>query len=85
MRAPCGVAMRLAGQISQLVYDMGLHYQAKEARTVMWLSYGILGSLLAVTVSLLGLSIRSRRRKRNIDVGSVSEAWLAEHRGKTSD
>lgn len=51
----------------------------------MWLRYGILGSLLAVTVSLLGLSIRSRRRKRNIDVGSVSEAWLAEHRGKTSD
>jgi hypothetical protein len=50
----------------------------------MWLSLGILGGLLAV--SAIGLFRRSRRqRKRNLDVGSVSEAWLAEHRGKTTD
>jgi hypothetical protein len=50
----------------------------------MWLSLGIFGGLLAV--SAIALYRRSRRkRKHNLDVGSLSEAWLAEHRGKTTD
>jgi len=28
---------------------------------------------------------RRRPRRKHIDVGSVSESWLAEHRGRTSD
>jgi hypothetical protein len=52
----------------------------------MWLGFGIVGGILAVTVLLwLLLRRKRRRRQRNIDVGSVSESWLAEHRGKTSD
>jgi len=51
----------------------------------MWLGFGILGGILAVTASLWLRSRRNRRRQRKIDVGSVSESWLAEHRGKTSD
>ena len=50
----------------------------------MWLGFGILGGLLALTA--ISIFQRSRRtRKRDLDVGSVSAAWLAEHRGKTAD
>lgn len=49
----------------------------------MWFGLGILGSLVVVAVSLARLG--RRKRKKDIDVGAVSEAWLAEHRGRTSD
>ncbi|MEO8678808.1 MAG: hypothetical protein ABI665_07170 [Vicinamibacterales bacterium] len=49
------------------------------------MGYGILGGLLAVTVSIVGLSLRHRKRTRNIDFGSVSDSWLAEYKNKTTD
>jgi hypothetical protein len=49
----------------------------------MWVKLGILSGVLMVAWGLLR---RTRRRKpRTIDVGSVSESWLAEHRGRTTD
>jgi len=50
----------------------------------MWFGIGVAGGLVVVVLSLLGLA-RRRPRQRQIDVGSVSESWLAEHRGRTSD
>ncbi|MGE0864247.1 MAG: hypothetical protein AB7P34_10125 [Vicinamibacterales bacterium] len=50
----------------------------------MWVGIGMVGGLVLVAVSLLSLA-RRRQKPRDIDVGAVSEAWLAEHRGKTSD
>ncbi|MDP2319750.1 MAG: hypothetical protein Q8O42_10480 [Acidobacteriota bacterium] len=49
----------------------------------MWWGIGVAGGLVVVALSLLGFVKRSRPRQ--IDVGSVSESWLAEHRGRTSD
>jgi len=49
----------------------------------MWWGIGVAGGLVVVALSLLGLVKRSRPRQ--IDVGPVSDAWLAEQRGKTSD
>jgi hypothetical protein len=51
---------------------------------VMWLGIGVAGGLVVVALSLLRFA-RRRPQQRQIDVGTVSEAWLAEHRGKTSD
>jgi hypothetical protein len=48
----------------------------------MWWGIGLAGGLVVVALSLLGFA---RRRPRQIDVGPVSDAWLAEQRGKTSD
>ena len=48
----------------------------------MWWGIGLAGGLVVV-LSLLGLVKRSRPRQN--DAGSVSESWLAEHRGRTSD
>jgi len=50
----------------------------------MWFGIGVAGGLVVVVLSLLRLA-RRRPRQRQIDVGSVSESWLAEHRGRTSD
>lgn len=49
----------------------------------MWIGLGILSGLVVVAVSLA--RVGRRKRKQDIDVGTVSEAWLAEHRGRTSD
>ncbi len=48
----------------------------------MWVKLGIVGGVFAAAWWLL----RFTRRKRNrpIDVGSVSAAWLAEERGRSS-
>lgn len=48
----------------------------------MWLKIGVVSGLVLAAMSLLRFA---RRRPRQIDVGAVSEAWLAEQRGKTSD
>jgi hypothetical protein len=50
----------------------------------MWWGIGVASGLVIVTLSLLRFA-RRRPQQRQIDVGAVSEAWLAEHRGKTSD
>jgi hypothetical protein len=51
---------------------------------IMWWGIGVASGLVVVTLSLLRFA-RRRPQQRQIDVGAVSEAWLAEHRGKTSD
>lgn len=43
----------------------------------MWLQFGI-GSAVVLLVAVIGRAVR--RRKKHIDLGSVSDAWLAEHR-----
>jgi len=50
----------------------------------MWLGIGLASGLVVVALSILGFA-RRRPRQKEIDVGSVSESWLAEHRGRTSD
>jgi hypothetical protein len=49
----------------------------------MWLGIGVASGLVVVALTLL--FARRRPRQKHIDVGSVSESWLAEHRGRTSD
>jgi hypothetical protein len=49
----------------------------------MWGKLGVVGGVVLVAISWFW---RSRQKKaKTIDVGSVSETWLAEHRGRTSD
>mgnify|MGYP000078053322 CR=1 FL=1 len=50
----------------------------------MWLGIGLVSGLVLAAVSLFRF-VRRRPQGRAIDVGSVSESWLAEHRGRTSD
>jgi hypothetical protein len=47
----------------------------------MWLKLGILGGVVVAVLLQRAL----RRRTRNIDVGRVSDAWLAEQRGRSLD
>jgi hypothetical protein len=49
---------------------------------IMWWGIGLAGGVVVAALALLGFA---RRRPRQIDVGPVSDAWLAEQRGKTSD
>lgn len=51
----------------------------------MWFGIGVASGLVVVALSLLRFARRRPPRQREIDVGSVSESWLAEHRGRTSD
>jgi hypothetical protein len=48
-----------------------------------WLQLGIACGALVVIVALLRYGLR--RRTNAIDVGRVSEAWLAEQRARQSD
>ena len=48
-----------------------------------WLQLGIGGVALVVIVALLRRGLR--RRTNAIDVGRVSDAWLAEQRGRQDD
>lgn len=50
----------------------------------MGLEIGVAGGVVVVALALLWF-VRRRPRQKHIDVGSVSESWLAEHRGRTSD
>jgi prolipoprotein diacylglyceryltransferase len=52
---------------------------------IMWYGIGVASGLVVVALSLLRFARRRSARQREIDVGSVSESWLAEHRGRTSD
>ena len=46
----------------------------------MWLQLGIAGGAIMMALALLNRT--RRRRSREIDVGPVSEAWLAEQRAR---
>jgi hypothetical protein len=50
----------------------------------MWLQVGLWGGALFITAAVIRRLFR-RRSSRPIDVGSVSEAWLAEQRGRRHD
>ena len=50
----------------------------------MWVGIGMVSGVVLIALSLFRLA-RRRSRQKHIDVGSVSESWLAEHRGRTSD
>ena len=49
----------------------------------MWLQVGLAsGAVVLLTVVLRRIM---RRKSQTIDVGTVSESWLAEQRGRRSD
>jgi membrane protein implicated in regulation of membrane protease activity len=50
----------------------------------MWLQLGLLGGALLVAAVLVRRFVR-RRSSRAIDVGPVSDAWLAEQRSRRHD
>jgi hypothetical protein len=50
----------------------------------MWLQIGLWGGALLVAVAVVRQLVR-RRSSRTIDVGPVSDAWLAEQRGRRQD
>jgi hypothetical protein len=50
----------------------------------MWLQIGLWGGALLVAVAVVRQLVR-RRSSRTIDVGPVSDAWLAEQRGRRHD
>ena len=50
----------------------------------MWLQIGLWGGALLVAVAVVRGLVR-RRSSRTIDVGPVSDAWLAEQRGRRHD
>lgn len=51
----------------------------------MWVQVALWGGGLAVAALVLAGVFRRRSAKTRIDVGAVSDAWLAEHRGKRQD
>jgi hypothetical protein len=50
----------------------------------MWLQIGLWGGAVLLTAAVLRSLLR-RRSSRPIDVGPVSDAWLAEQRGRRQD
>ena len=47
----------------------------------MWIQFGLAGgAALVLIIAVVGRSLR--RRTQKIDVGPVSDAWLAEHRAR---
>jgi hypothetical protein len=58
------------------------YHNLSQADDEMWVLFGIGGALAAVvTLTVLTRVVRGRSKK--IDVGSVSDAWLAEQNRKT--
>jgi hypothetical protein len=49
----------------------------------MWTQLAVATGIIVVIVALLVRAMR--RRPRRIDVGPVSDAWLAEHRARGRD
>jgi hypothetical protein len=49
----------------------------------MWLQFGAAAG--AILVALAFWKRKSRTQSRSIDVGAVSDAWLAEHRARGRD
>jgi hypothetical protein len=49
----------------------------------MWVQIGAAAGVVLVVVAIL--KRMSRPKSRNIDVGAVSDAWLAEHRARGRD
>ena len=50
----------------------------------MWLQLGAATGAIVIVFALIRRTLR-RRRSRPIDVGAVSDAWLAEHRARGRD
>jgi hypothetical protein len=48
----------------------------------MWMQVAVWGGALAVTAAIVAGLFWRRTGKKRIDVGAVSDAWLAEHRGR---
>jgi hypothetical protein len=51
----------------------------------MWMQVALWGGGIAVTALGLAWLFLRRAAKSRIDVGAVSEAWLAEHRSRRQD
>jgi hypothetical protein len=51
----------------------------------MWLQVGLASGAVIVLVTLISRMWRRRSTSSTIDVGSVSESWLAEQRGRRND
>jgi hypothetical protein len=49
----------------------------------MWLQVGLIGGAAVLLYGVLRRALRKRSQK--IDVGPVSEAWLAEHRARSRE
>lgn len=49
----------------------------------MWLQLGVASGAVVIVLALLRRTLR--RRARGIDVGPVSDAWLAEQRARGRD
>lgn len=51
----------------------------------MWIPFGAAAAAGAVILIFAARMLRSRSSGRPIDVGPVSDAWLAEHRARGRD
>jgi hypothetical protein len=51
----------------------------------MWMQAALWGTAVLVTAAVVVRLFRRRSSKARIDVGAVSDAWLAEHRGRRQD
>jgi hypothetical protein len=51
----------------------------------MWMQVALWGGGIAVTALVVVRLLRRRATRTRIDVGAVSDAWLAEHRGRRQD
>ena len=50
----------------------------------MWIQFGLAGGVaLVLIIALVGRTLR--RRSQKIDVGPVSDAWLAEQRARSRE
>jgi hypothetical protein len=51
----------------------------------MWLQVGLWSGAILVTAAVLTRLVWRRSSKQRIDVGPVSDAWLAEQRSRRQD
>lgn len=51
----------------------------------MWLQLGLVGGAIILTAAILSRYWRRRGSRNRIDVGPVSDAWLAEQRSRRHD
>ena len=51
----------------------------------MWLQLGLVGGAVLIAAAVVKRLMRRKPSGSRIDVGSVSDAWLAEHRASRND
>jgi hypothetical protein len=61
--------------------DRAVTVEGLEDNSAMWLQFGLAGGAVALLL-LLVVNRAFRRRSGRIEVGPVSEAWLAEQRSR---